>query len=167
MIYEWHPVLPSTFIHDSINILKTSAAMSSTTQSTASKQISLPLLLSPHITLHIQTTRLETSTRSFLTTTNPSTIGSLSCLGSFVYAMPNVSILLFSSSDTCSYKNEIASGLNSVFSASASSLPSHYARPYIQFLVALTLRRDWLRPWQERRGYPRMLAAVWSFPVQR
>lgn len=75
--------------------LNTSSTMSKSTQSTASKQISLPLRLSPHITLHIQTTRLETSTRSFLTITNPSASGSLSCLGSFVYAMPSVSILSF------------------------------------------------------------------------
>lgn len=155
-------------IHDSIKILKTSPAMSNTTQSTTSKQISLPLLLSPHITLHVQSTRLETSTHSFLTTTNPSTSGALSSLGSFVYAMPNVSILLFSPpSDLYSYKIEIVSGLNSVFSASASSFLSHYARPCIQFLVALTLRQESQRPWQERRGYPRILAAVWSFPVQR
>lgn len=140
--------------------------MSITTQLTAFKQISLPLGLSPHITLHIQTTRLETSTRSFLTTTNPSASGSLSCLGSFVYAMPNVSILSFPSA-ICSYKNKILSGLNMVFSASAFSLQSHYARPCIQFLVALTLQREWLRLWQERWGYPRTLAAVWNSPVQR
>lgn len=90
-----HQVLLSIFVLDSINVLNTSPTMSKTTQLTASKQISLPLRLSPHITLHLQTTRLETSTRSFLTITNPSASGSLSCLGSFVYAMPSVSILSF------------------------------------------------------------------------
>ena len=95
----------NSFVHDSMIVLKNSPTMINTTQLTASKQISLPLLLSPHITLHIQTSRLENSTRSFLTTTNPSTSGSLSFLGSFVYAMPNVSILLFSTSDICSHRN--------------------------------------------------------------
>lgn len=130
--------------NNGITILKNSPTMSNTTQLTALKQISLPLLLSEQITLHIQTTHLESSTRSFLTTTNPSTSGSLSCLGSFVYAMPNVSILLFSPQTYVA--NEVAPGLKSVFSASACSLLSHYARPCIQFLVALTLRREWLRP---------------------
>lgn len=75
----------------SINLLITSSKMSKTTQLSVSKHLSLPLRLSPHTTLHIQNTQLETSTRSFLTITNPSTSGSLSCLGSYVYAMPNVS----------------------------------------------------------------------------
>lgn len=152
------------FAHVSINLLITSSKMSKTTQLSVSKHLSFPLRLSPHITLHIQNTRLETSTRSFLTIANPSASGSLSCLGSFVYAMPNVSILPFlvfsrhRMHEVIEIKN--ASGLNTVLSASASSIPSRYARPCIQFLVALTLQLEWLRPWQGRLGYLRTLAAV-------
>ncbi|MCJ1231236.1 hypothetical protein MMC12_007913 [Toensbergia leucococca] len=59
------------------------------TSSEHPKQLSLPLPLSPHTTLHIQITRLETSLLVFLTTTDPSNSAYLSALGSFVYAMPN------------------------------------------------------------------------------
>lgn len=52
--------------------------------------LAIPLPFSPHTTLHLQITRLETSNLIFLTSTDPSTSGSLSSLGSFVYAMPNV-----------------------------------------------------------------------------
>ncbi|KAI4123793.1 MAG: hypothetical protein LQ338_005097 [Usnochroma carphineum] len=51
--------------------------------------LAIPLPFSPHTTLHLQITRLETSNLIFLTSTDPSTSGSLSSLGSFVYAMPN------------------------------------------------------------------------------
>lgn len=64
--------------------------MTAVVRTTAPKQLSIPLPLSAHTTLHIQTTCLETSSLTFLTTTDPSTAGSLSSLGSFVYAMPNV-----------------------------------------------------------------------------
>ena len=52
---------------------------------------SFPLPLTPHTTLHLQTTRLSTSTLIFLTTTDPSTPPSTAPLGSFIYAIPNVS----------------------------------------------------------------------------
>lgn len=55
------------------------------------KALARPLPLSPHTTLHIQTTSLATSNLIFLTTTTtPEATSSLSALGSFVYAMPNV-----------------------------------------------------------------------------
>ncbi|MCJ1358994.1 MAG: hypothetical protein MMC33_008994 [Icmadophila ericetorum] len=53
------------------------------------KHIAIPLRLTPHTTLHIQLTQLETSNLIFLTTTDPSNSNALSALGSFVYAMPN------------------------------------------------------------------------------
>lgn len=56
-----------------------------------SKYIALPLPLSPHTTLHIRMTRLETANMVFLTTTDYSAPSTTSALGSFVYAMPNVS----------------------------------------------------------------------------
>ncbi|KAI4207703.1 MAG: hypothetical protein LQ348_000497 [Seirophora lacunosa] len=51
--------------------------------------LAVPLPFSPHTTLHLQITRLETSTLIFLSSTDPSSSGSQSALGSFVYAMPN------------------------------------------------------------------------------
>ncbi|KAL8839607.1 MAG: hypothetical protein Q9176_004348 [Flavoplaca citrina] len=53
------------------------------------KQLAIPLPQIPHTTLHMQITTLDTSSLIFLTSTDPSTSGSLSALGSFVYAMPN------------------------------------------------------------------------------
>ncbi|KAL9006310.1 MAG: hypothetical protein Q9188_000909 [Gyalolechia gomerana] len=53
------------------------------------KPLAIPLPFSPNTTLHIQITRLETSSLIFLTSTDPSTSSSLSALGSFVYAVPN------------------------------------------------------------------------------
>ena len=55
------------------------------------KYIALPLPLSPHTTFHIRITHLETSNMIFLTTTDYSASAGTSALGSFVYAMPNVS----------------------------------------------------------------------------
>lgn len=55
------------------------------------KQISVPLSLSTHTTLHIQVNCFESSILAFLTTTDPSNTAALSSLGSFVYSMPNVS----------------------------------------------------------------------------
>lgn len=57
---------------------------------TAPKDLSFPLRLSPHTTLHIQLTLLATSTLILLTTRTQSSSSSSSALGSFVYAMPNV-----------------------------------------------------------------------------
>ncbi|MCJ1294795.1 hypothetical protein MMC34_006353 [Xylographa carneopallida] len=57
--------------------------------STPAKHIALPLPRSPHTTLHIRLTRLETSNLIFLTATDHATSSSSSALGSFVYAMPN------------------------------------------------------------------------------
>ena len=54
------------------------------------QQLSVPLPLSPHTTLHMQVTALDTSTMVFLATSDPSNSSSLSALGSFVYSMPNV-----------------------------------------------------------------------------
>ncbi|SLM38264.1 hypothetical protein LPUS_08420 [Lasallia pustulata] len=53
------------------------------------KQMSFPLPLTPHTTLHVQATRLSTSSLIFLTTTDPSHSPATSSLGSFIYAMPN------------------------------------------------------------------------------
>ncbi len=53
------------------------------------KQLAIPLPLTPHTTLHVQITTLDTSNLIFVTSTDPSSSGSLSALGSFVYAMPN------------------------------------------------------------------------------
>ena len=65
-------------------------------------QLAVPFPFSPHVTLHLQITRLETSTLIFLTSTDPSTSSSLSPLGSFVYAMPNVLSFHLSLSDLVS-----------------------------------------------------------------
>lgn len=67
--------------------------MSAVTPVSLPKQLSIPLPLSAHTTLHVQITCLENSTLTLLTTTDPSTAGSLSFLGSFVYAMPNVRLV--------------------------------------------------------------------------
>ena len=56
-----------------------------------STYIAVPLRLSPHTTLHIRITRLETSNMAFITTTDYAAQSTGSALGSFVYAMPNVS----------------------------------------------------------------------------
>jgi hypothetical protein len=61
--------------------------------STNSKYIAFPLPRIPHTTLHIRITLLETSTMIFLTTTDYTTSSTTSPLGSFIYAMPNVSLL--------------------------------------------------------------------------
>ena len=66
------------------------AGASSPSHALQPQQLSIPLPLSPHTTLHIQITPLEKSTMVFLTTTDPSSSSSLSALGSFVYSMPNV-----------------------------------------------------------------------------
>ena len=58
------------------------------------KDISLPLPLTPHTTLHIKLSLLEKNTVVFLTSTDYSTSGTSSPLGSFVYAMPNVGYCL-------------------------------------------------------------------------
>ena len=67
---------------------------------TIPKSLARPLPLSPSTTLHVQTTSFETSNLIFLTTTTSTTTTnaptSLSALGSFVYAMPNVRFLLLS-----------------------------------------------------------------------
>lgn len=55
-----------------------------------SEYLALSLPHSPQAVLHVQVTRLETSILSFLTTTDSLHGASLSALGSFVYAMPNV-----------------------------------------------------------------------------
>lgn len=52
--------------------------------------LSIPLPLSPQITLHVQIKPLETSNLIFITTTDISKNPSISALGSFVYSMPNV-----------------------------------------------------------------------------
>lgn len=64
-----------------------------TSSTIAPNDFSFPLRLSPHTTLHIQLTSLATSTLIFLTTKSPANPSSVSALGSFVYAMPNVSLL--------------------------------------------------------------------------
>lgn len=56
------------------------------------KHLSVPLPLSPHTNLHIQINQHGSSILAFITTTDLSSTGSLSPLGSFVYAMPNVCI---------------------------------------------------------------------------
>lgn len=87
-IYLHFPSFLLTTLHITISLPPLKMTAVAPTSST--KQLSIPLLLSAYTTLHIQTTCLETSTLTFLTTTDPSTAGSLSSLGSFVYAMPNV-----------------------------------------------------------------------------
>jgi len=58
-------------------------------------EISLPLPRVPHTTLHIHLTFLATSTMVFLATTTPGDgAGTLKPMGSFVYAMPDVSSVL-------------------------------------------------------------------------
>ncbi|MCJ1409809.1 hypothetical protein MMC19_003892 [Ptychographa xylographoides] len=56
---------------------------------TQPKHLALPLPLSPHTTLHVRLTLLETSNLIFLTTTDYAGSSTSSALGSFVYAMPN------------------------------------------------------------------------------
>ena len=74
--------------------------MSSGTVPTA---FSLPLRLTPHTTLHLQLTSLANANMIFLTTTSLSGSSSVSALGSFVYAMPDVrsitTLFLFLPSD--------------------------------------------------------------------
>ncbi|KAF6217622.1 hypothetical protein HO133_006724 [Letharia lupina] len=67
----------------------TATAATSASPTLHPQQLSVPLPLSPHTTLHVQITPLQTSTMVFLTTTDPSSTSSLSALGSFVYSMPN------------------------------------------------------------------------------
>lgn len=70
----------------------TTTGTSTAPQSLVPKQLSLPLPLSIHTALRLHLTQLETSNLIFLTTTDPSTSSSsTSALGSFVYAIPNVS----------------------------------------------------------------------------
>ena len=52
--------------------------------------LALPLQLTPHTTLHIQLTRHAACTVVYSTTSGPSTTSSLSALGSFIFALPNV-----------------------------------------------------------------------------
>ena len=53
--------------------------------------LALPLQLTPHTTLHIQLTSHATCTIIFITTSDPSASSLLSAMGSFIYAIPNVS----------------------------------------------------------------------------
>lgn len=64
-------------------------------------EFSFPLPRTPHTTLHIHLTFMATSTLAFLSTTRPGDLGggqgggaSLRPMGSFVYAMPDVSSIL-------------------------------------------------------------------------
>lgn len=79
------------------------------------KQLAVPLPLTPHTILHIQITTLDTSNLIFLTSTDPSTSGSLSTLGSFVYAMPNrlqpsdpLCTALYSQTGSIEFANRVA-----------------------------------------------------------
>ncbi|KAL8770984.1 MAG: hypothetical protein Q9209_003403 [Squamulea sp. 1 TL-2023] len=79
------------------------------------KQVAIPLPLTPHTTLHLQITALETSNLIFLTSTDPSSSGSLSALGSFVYAMPNrlqpsdpLCTVLYSQTGSIEFANRVA-----------------------------------------------------------
>lgn len=60
-------------------------------------QLSLPLPANPHTTIHMHLTLLSTTLLLFLTSTSTdhstSSSGGLSSLGSFVYAMPDVSAI--------------------------------------------------------------------------
>ena len=66
------------------------------------KKLTIPLPLAPHTNLHIQITHEGSSTLAFITSTEASYNGSLSSLGSFVYAMPNVRAFSSSSSSSSS-----------------------------------------------------------------
>ena len=76
------PKQQASYVHNQI--------MTSSTPAPVPATIDLPLPLSPQTILHLQITPLETSILAFLTTTDQSNATSLSPLGSFVYAMPNV-----------------------------------------------------------------------------
>lgn len=55
-------------------------------------ELSFPLPKTPHTTVHIHLTSMKTSTMVFLSTTTPGDSGStMKPMGSFVYAMPDVS----------------------------------------------------------------------------
>lgn len=61
------------------------------------KELSLPLPYTPHTTAHIHLTRHQTCSTVFLTSSTPGdAAGSIKPMGSFVYAMPDVSINSFS-----------------------------------------------------------------------
>ncbi|KAL8756976.1 MAG: hypothetical protein Q9199_002566 [Rusavskia elegans] len=79
------------------------------------KQLAIPLPLTPHTTLHMQITTLDTSNLIFLTSTDPSSSGSQSALGSFVYAMPNrlrpsdpLCTALYSQTGSIEFANRVA-----------------------------------------------------------
>lgn len=57
-----------------------------------SKQITVPLLLTQYVNLHIQVTHDGSSILAFITTIESSSAVALSSFGSFVYAMPNVRV---------------------------------------------------------------------------
>lgn len=58
------------------------------------KELSLPLPYTPHTTAHIHLTRHQTCSTVFLTSSTPGdAAGSIKPMGSFVYAMPDVSYL--------------------------------------------------------------------------
>ncbi|KAL8995411.1 MAG: hypothetical protein Q9169_004856 [Polycauliona sp. 2 TL-2023] len=79
------------------------------------REFVIPLPLTLHTTLHLQITTLDTSNLIFLTSTDPSSSGSLSALGSFVYAMPNrlqpsdpLCTALYSQTGSIEFANRVA-----------------------------------------------------------
>jgi Proteasome assembly chaperone 4 len=58
-----------------------------------SSQIAIPLPTNFHTTIHVHLTFFKTNTMLFLTTATAGDSGGLTPMGSFVYAMPNVSLL--------------------------------------------------------------------------
>ena len=126
------------------------------------QQLSVPLPLSPHTTLHIQITPLEKSTIVFLTTTYPSSSSSLSALGSFVYSIPNVPFPC-QLPDLSSSSKEFT---DKACHASDCSLLNLLARPSILLPEALTLRQEWRRYYREEQGSLLMWAVALCSGIQ-
>ena len=119
------------------------------------KYLALPLPLSPHTTLHVRITALRTSNMIFLTTTDFSPSSSSSALGSFIYAMPNVSMapeLHFN----FMHSNQIRLYSDSTLQMS-SAPPSSPSRAVSTLLLVL------LRSWPADRENPHMWGVALVF----
>lgn len=99
------------------------------------KELSFPLPKALHTTAHVHLTTLETCAMVFITTTTPGeTTGPSKPMGSFVYAMPDVSLV---------YHTFVCDELKTECLAYQPKIrPKHYALHLIQHRVYHSTRQD-------------------------
>lgn len=124
------------------------------TQQLKPQEISFPLPKALHTTAHVHLTFLETCAMVFLSTTTPGdSAGSVASMGSFVYAMPDVSVCL---TDLPLWR---AWSLENLYHGSDMMSDKHSAPiPARPFPPPSTPRRRW----NTRRGLLKSWLVVWG-----